>query len=188
MRIDELTAAADNLEKERFGSQCRRLMQEYQRQERREEALRIFGGLFEQAAAQRKRAAWLGISSLHTSVQTGKTEYLLAVYGEEFYLDPAPVGRYWTPSVFQECMEEDIRAVIKELRSRFPRIWQYEEAEIYRVCAEYYDAAFCRLCADLADELSKTGTFFQMEKTEHFGIFFGKYQGEGEILWQITGK
>lgn len=84
MRIDELTAVADNLEKERFGSQCRRLMQEYQRQERRKEALRIFGGLFEQAAAQRKRAAWLGISSLHTSVQTGKTEYLLAVYGEEF--------------------------------------------------------------------------------------------------------
>lgn len=84
MRIDELTAVADNLEKERFGSQCRRLMQEYQRQERRKEVLRMFDGLFEQAAAQRKRAAWLGISSLHTSVQTGKTEYLLAVYGEEF--------------------------------------------------------------------------------------------------------
>lgn len=127
MRIDELAAAAGGLEEERFGSQCRRLMQEYQRQERREEALRIFGGLFERASAQEKRASWLGISSLHTSVQTGKTEYLLAVYGEEFYLDPAPVGRYWTPSVFQECMEEDIRAVIKELRSRFPRIWQYEE-------------------------------------------------------------
>ena len=82
MRIDELAAAADGLEKERFGSQCRRLMQEYQRQERQKEVL--FDGLFEQAAAQRKRAAWLGVSSLNTSVQTGKTEYLLAVYGEEF--------------------------------------------------------------------------------------------------------
>lgn len=188
MRIDELAAAADGLEKERFGSQCRRLILEYQEQERRKEALRIFNGLFEQAAAQRKRAAWLGVSSLNTSVQNGKFEYFLAVYGEEFYLDPNPAGRYWTPPFFGECMEEDIRAVIKELRSRFPRIWQYEEAEIYRVCAEYYDAAFCRLCADLADELSKTEGFFRMEKTERFGIFFGRYQGEGEILWQITGE
>lgn len=100
MRIDELAAAADNLEKERFGSQCRRLMQEYQRQERRKEVLRMFDGLFEQAAAQRKRAAWLGVSSLNTSVQNGKFEYLLAVYGEEFYLDPNPVGRYWMPPFF----------------------------------------------------------------------------------------
>ncbi len=146
MRIDELTAAADNLEKERFGSQCRRLMQEYQRQERREEALRIFGGLFERASAQEKRASWLGVSSLHTSVQTGKTEYLLAVYGEEFYLDPAPVGRYWTPSVFQECMETDISGGHKELCSRSSGLWQYEKAEIYMECAvNDYDAAICRL-------------------------------------------
>lgn len=186
MRINELTAAADCLEKERFGSQCRRLMQEYQRQERREEALHIFGGLFEQAFAQGKRAAWLGISSLYTSVQNGVFEYFLAVYGEEFYLDSEPVAGFWIPSVFQECMEEDIRSVMRELHSRFPRIRQYEEAEIYRVCAAYYDAALGRLCQDLADELSETECFSRMEKTERFGIFFGRYQGEGEILWRIT--
>ncbi len=186
MRIHELTAAADCLEKERFGSQCRRLMQEYQRKERREEALHVFGGLCEQASARGKRAAWLGISSLCTSVQNGVFEYFLAVYGEEFYLDPEPAAGFWIPSVFQECMEEDIRSVMKELRCRFPRIRQYEEAEIYRVCAAYYDAAFGRLCRDLTDELAETERFSRMEKTERFGIFFGRYQGEGEILWQIT--
>lgn len=188
MRIDELTAAAGCLEKERFGIQCRKLIQEYQSRERREEALRIFSGLFEQTAAQGKKAAWLGISSLHTSIQNGNFEYFLAVYGEEFYLDPELVGRYWMPPVFRECMEEDIRAVMKELCSRFPRIWQYEEAEVYRVCAAYYDAAFCRLCADLACELAETEAFLRMEKAERFRIFFGRYQGEGEILWRMSGE
>ena len=184
MRIKELTAAADRLEKERFGSQCRRLIQEYRRQERREEALRIFSEVCERAAAQGKRAAWLGISSLYTSMQNGVFEYLLTVYGEEFYLDPHPVERFFTPPVFQECVEEDIQSVRKELHSCFPRIWQYEEAEICRVCSAYYDAAFCRLCQDLSDELPETEGFSRMEKTEHFGVFFGCYRGEGEILWR----
>lgn len=188
MRSDELIAAADRLAKERFGSQCRRLMQEYQRQEYRKKVLRIFSKVYEQAAAQGKRTAWFGISSLYTSVQNGVFGYLLAVYGEEFYLDPEPVAEFWIPPVFQKCMEADIRSVIGELRSRFPRIWQYEEAEVYRVCAAYYDAAFGRLCADLADELSETEEFSRMEKTKGFGVFFGRYQGEGEILWRISGK
>lgn len=186
MRLDELIAAADDLERERFGTQCRKLIQKYQGMGRRTEALSVFNGLFEQAAVQGKRAAWLGISSLYSSIQNGRFEYFLAVYGEDFYLDPDPVGRYWSPPVFQECMEEDIRAVRRELQGRFPRIWQYEEAEISRVCAEYYDAAFCRLCTDLTGELAETEAFSQMEKAGTFGVFFGRYQGEGEILWRIS--
>lgn len=185
MRIDELTAAADCLEKERFGIQCRKLIQEYRGREHREEALRIFSELFDQTAVQGKKAAWLGISGLYTSIQNGYCEYFLAVYGEEFYLDPAPVGRYWAPSVFKECMEEDIRMIMKQLRSRFPRIQQYEEVEVYRVCGAYYDAAFCRFCADLACELAEAESFLRMKKAGRFSTFFGRYQGEGEILWQL---
>lgn len=186
-RMERLRLAADGIERELFREQCVRLMREYQKQEPREQMKKAFSGLMGSAVEADKEAEWLGICILHTSLMTGSHEALLSVYGKEFYFDEKPVQTYWRPAVFPELLEEDMRNVMKRLKNDFPRIWNYEEEQIFRVCAGYYAAALRRLCSDMKQEIMNMDMYRKMKKTDRFAVFFGKYRGEGEILWR-TGK
>lgn len=187
-RIKELERAAQNAEGEIFASQCRRLEREYRKKERRKEAVDAFVRLFSQKEDRQKEWSWLGICYLHTSCQTGSHEFRLALYDEEFYFDPAPVERYWRPSCFFECFEEDVESVMITLRRQFTRIWRYEEEAVRRICVEYYYATVRQLCVDLAGEIMESKAFQRAGKAETFTAFFGRYQGEGEILWRMKEK
>jgi hypothetical protein len=183
-RIKELEEAAQNTEDKIFALKCRRLELDYQKKEWRKQALEPFVQLLEKAAIKEKEWSWLGICYLHTSLQTGSHEFLLSLYNKEFYFDPDPVELYWRPSGFFECFEEDMKSVMVDLRKKYPRIWRYEEDVVRRVCVEYYYAAVRQLCVDLADEIMETEAFQRAGKAENFSAFFGRYQGEGEIIWR----
>ncbi|MDR7810478.1 hypothetical protein [Lacrimispora sp.] len=184
-RKKELENAAQNMEEELFASQYRRLEKEYRNKELRCKAVEAFSQIFSLAADKQKELSWLGICYLHTSLTTGSHEILLSLYNKEFYFDPAPVEMYWRPPCFFDCFEEDMESVMKGLRSQFPRIWGYEEEFVRRFCVEYYYAATHQLCIDLAGEIMGTEAFRKAAKAENFTAFFGRYQGEGEILWRI---
>ncbi|PPK80599.1 hypothetical protein BXY41_106189 [Lacrimispora xylanisolvens] len=81
-----------------------------------------------------------------------------------------------------------METVMIGLRKKYPRIWRYEEEAVRRICIEYYYAAVCQLCFDLAGEIMETEAFQKAVKAENFTAFFGRYQGEGEILWRIKEK
>ena len=184
-RIKRLETAAQNAEEEIFASQCRRLEREYRKKERRNEAVESFVRLFNLAADKKKEWSWLGICYLHTSFQTGSHEFLLSLYNKEFYFDSDPVEVYWRPSGFFGYFEEDMGTVMKSLCNQYPRIWRYEEDAVRRACADYYYAAVRQLCFDLEEEIMETEAFQKAAKAEAFTAFFGRYQGEGEILWRM---
>jgi hypothetical protein len=187
-RLKELERAAQYAEEELFASQCRRLESEYRKKEYRNEAVDAFVRLFSQAVDEQKEVSWLGICYLHTSLQTGCHEFRLSLYNEEFYFDPAPAELYWRPPCFFECFEEDMESVMTVLRRQYPRIWRYEEEAVRRICVVYYYAAVRQLCFGLAGEIMETEAFQKAVKTENFSAFFGRYQGEGEILWRMKEK
>ena len=187
-RIRVLERAAKDVEEKLFASQCRRLEREYRKKERRGEAVNAFVRLFNQAADEQKKWSWLGITYLHTSLQTKSYEFLLSLYDEKFLFDTSPSELYWRPSCFFECFEEDIESLMAGLQKQYTRIWRYEEEAVRGVCVEYYYAAVKQLCFDLAGEIMKTEAFQKAVKEENFTAFFGRYQGEGEVLWRMTGK
>lgn len=185
-RIDRrkaLAEAALSVEKEIFSGQCRKLEQEYQKKARRTQVVEVFAQIFQQAEEKQKEVSWLGICYLHTGRRQRSYEFLLSLYDKNFYFDADPVEGYWYPSCFFEFFEEDMKSVIKELKKHFFRIWDYEEEYVRSVCVEYYYAAVCQLCADLAGEIMAAAGFQKLKKAESFAMFFGRYQGEGEILW-----
>lgn len=183
-RLEQVKEAADRWERERFAARCRELEQIYAGREYRAMAVQAFAGLMDLGAEQDKEVAWLGIFPLHVSLATGSHEVLLALYGEAFYFDPAPLCRYWRPPVFDLFFEEDMEQIMRALRVRFPRIWRYEEAAVRRLCVEYYHAALWRLCAGLEEEIRETESYQHMRRARRFTAFFGRFRGEGEILWQ----
>lgn len=187
-RIKALERAAKDAEEELFPSQCRRLERKYRKKECRDEALNAFTRLFNQSTGEHKEWSWLGITYLHTSLQTKNHEILLSLYDENFLFDPSPSELYWRPSHFFECFEKDIVSVMLVLQRQFNRIWRYEEEAVRRICVEYYYAAVRQLCFDLAGEIMNAEAFQKAVKAENFTAFFGRYQGEGEILWRMKEK
>lgn len=187
-RKNALENAAWKLESELFTLQCRRLEEEYRKRECRTKAVTVFESLFERAKKEQKEVAWLGICCLHTSRVTGSYELLLSLYNKDFYFDSSPIETYWRPPYFFEFFEEDMGLLIKRLKQQFPRIWSYEEEFVRSVCEQYYYAAVSQLCRDLEEEIMGTKGFREAEKAEKFSVFFGRYRGEGEILWQTAEK
>ena len=187
-RLKELERAAQDAEEKLFASQCRGLEKEYRKKEYRNEVVDVFVRLFSQAVDEKKEVSWLGICYLHTSLQTGSQEFLLSLYNEEFYFDSASTELYWRPPCFFECFEEDMETVMTGLRKKYPRIWRYEEEAVRRICVEYYYAAVRQLCFDLAGEIMETEAFQNAVKADDFTAFFGRFQGEGEILWRMKER
>lgn len=185
-RREELLSAADELQKAQFGRQIRRLEKIYGNKENRSGTQKVFTELFSCWGGLKSPAASLGICYLFSSILTGSYEFKLVLLGKEFWLEEKPVEIMWRPAHFFECFEEDMKLVIKELKGRFPRLCSAEEEAVRFSCAEYYLAAVCALCRDITEEITGSREFAKMNKTEDFCLFFGRYQGEGEILWRIS--
>lgn len=190
-RREELLGAADELEKELFEKKIRMLEEEYKKEENREAVIQVFDRLASswmevyESSGGRKKAASLGITYLLSSILTKAYELKLSLLGEEFLLEE-PVQIIWKPLYFFEYFEEDMTLIIKQLRSRFPRLCRAEEDAIRLKCADYYLAAICKLCRDMAEEIMGSNELRKLCKTDDFFLFFGKFQGEGEKLWSIS--
>lgn len=190
-RREELLGAADELEKELFEKKIRMLEEEYKKEENREAVIQVFDRLasswmeVHESSGGRKKAASLGITYLLSSILTKAYELKLSLLGEEFLLEE-PVQIIWKPLYFFEYFEEDMTLIIKQLRSRFPRLCRAEEDAIRLKCADYYLAAICKLCRDMAEEIMGSNELRKLCKTDDFFLFFGKFQGEGEKLWSIS--
>lgn len=190
-RREELLGAADELEKELFDKKIRMLEEEYRKEENREAVIQVFDRLasswmeVHESSGGRKKAASLGITYLLSSILTKAYELKLSLLGEEFLLEE-PVQIIWKPLYFFEYFEEDMTLIIKQLRSRFPRLCRAEEDAIRLKCADYYLAAICKLCRDMAEEIMGSNELRKLCKTDDFFLFFGRFQGEGEKLWSIS--
>ena len=184
-RRKELVDAAEEIQKELFASHIRELEAEYRKQERREEAGKAFAELFQHWKRQGDRKArCLGICYRYGSMLMGTYELRLVLYGEDFYLDRNPEVCVWKPPCFFEMFEKDMEVILKKLKSTYPRIYVYEEDAVRLRCVEYYLAALHRLCMDMTEEILHTEEFRRMKRADDFYIFFGRYRGEGEILYR----
>ena len=187
-RRKELADAAEEMQKELFASRIRELETEYRKPERREEVRKVFAGLFRRRERQGSgRAGCLGICYRYGSIRMGTYGLRLVLYGEDFCLDRNPTVCEWRPPCFFEMFEEDMAVILRKLKSAFPRIYAYEEDAVRLRCVEYYLAAVCRLCMDMEGEILCTEEFRRMERMDGFYVFFGRYRGEGEILYR-AGK
>lgn len=191
-RREELLNAADELQRERFGKSVHKLMEIYQIEENRQAVIQAFkelasrGGEFHKDSDDGKKAASLGITYLLSSILTKTYDLKLSLLGEGFWLEGEPVEILWKPPYFFEYFEEDMAYIIKELRNRFPRLCSAEEDAVRLKCVEYYLAAVRKLCTDMAEEIMEIREFRELNKTEKFFLFFGRFQGEGERLWSIS--
>lgn len=191
-RRERLLGTADELQKELFEKRIRMLEAEYGKEESRRAVIQVF----EKAAVRwmtahadpghMERAASLRVTYLFSSILMRSYEFKLSLLGEEFWLEEEPVTVAWKPPFFFEYFEEDMKLIVKELRSSFPRLCRAEEDAVRLKCADYYLAAACKLCKDLAEEIMGSNEFIKVDKTDDFFVFFGKFQGEGEKLWNIS--
>lgn len=185
-RMQEMRKSASLIEKELFVSQCRKLEQEYEKTGNRMAAIEALSALFDNANEVEKEVSWLTICYLHTSVKTKSYELLVSLYTKEFLFDQVPIQTYWRPPCFFDCFEEDMEAVMKRLRRKFVRIKTYEEDFVRETCIEYFYAAIRQLIMDLESEVVETNAFREMKRGGTFSASFGRYHGEGEILWRIN--
>ena len=77
-------------------------------------------------------------------------------------------------------------SIVKGLGGSFPRLCRAEEDAVMLQCADYYLAAVQKLCEDMAEEIMDSMGFRELKKTEDFFLFFGRFQGEGEKIWNIS--
>lgn len=185
-RRKALLAAAEKPERELFARRISGLMEEYKKEERRKEVVKAFDGLAScWNTAGRDQAASLGICYLYSSILMRNYEFKLVLLGEDFWLEEEPITTSWVPPCFFEHFEEDMDVLMKALRSSFPRLCRAEEEAVRAGYWEYYLAAVSKLCRDMAEEILLESKLAGINKTDHFYLFFGKFQGEGEILWQM---
>ena len=191
-RRGRLLDAADELQKELFEKRIRMLEKEYKKEENRRTVIQAFDKLASfwmkvyGNSDDRKKAASLGINFLFSSILTKTYEFKLSLLGEEFLLEEAPVEIMWGPHYFFEYFEEDMVFIIKKLKDSFPRLCRAEEDAVRLKCADYYLAAVCKLCRDMAEEITESSEIRKIDKTDDFFLFFGKFHGEGEKLWSIS--
>lgn len=184
-RRESLLAAAKKPERELFAKRIPELMEEYKKEENRRAVIKAFGRLAScWNIAGSGQAASLGICWLYSSILMRTYEFKLVLLGEDFWLEEEPVMVSWTPPYFFEHFEADINVIINSLRSGFPRLCQAEEEALKVSYFEYYLAAVCKLCRDMAEEIVSDREVSQISQTEQFYLFFGRFQGEGEILWR----
>ena len=192
-RRGRLLDVADELQKELFEERIRMLEKEYKKEENRRTVIQAFDKLASSwmevhgNSDDRKKAANLGINFLFSSILTNTYEFKLSLLGEEFLFEEAPVEIMWRPHYFFEYFEEDMVFIIKKLKDSFPRLCRAEEDAVRLKCADYYLAAVCKLCRDMAEEIAGSNEFRKIDKTDDFFLFFGKFHGEGEKLWSISG-
>lgn len=186
-RREELLRAVDRLQKEQFEKNIRSLEEAYREDECRREAVKAFSKLalrWQECSGSKKKAACLGICYLYSGILRRDFGFRLILMGEEFWLEEEPMEEVWKPADFFERFEEDVEAVIRKLRDKFIRLCRAEEDAVRFWCAEYYLAAACRLCVDMAEEIATSMELEKMDRTDGFYFFFGHYQGKGEIIWQ----
>lgn len=184
-RREVLLAAAEKLQRELFAKRISWLMEKYRKEENRRAVTEAFAKLASYWNDVREdQAASLGICYLYSSILMRTYELKIFLLGEEFWLDEDCIEASWVPPYFYEHFEEDMNFLIKELKGIFPRLCRAEEDAVRIACDDYYLAAVCKLCRDMAEEILADEEFNKMNKTDHFYFFFGRFQGEGEILWR----
>lgn len=189
--IERRTILLDDAEKiygELFRIRIRELEDKYRREVYRKSVINTF----EKAAKMWGRsydrpAASLGICSLYSSVMMQTYQYRLVMAGEEFWLDKEKVEIEWVPEGIFDDFEEDIQLLLSKLKNNYPRICKNEEEVIRCLCMDYYHAAAYQLCKDLMEEIAAGDEFTTLIKTEDFYIYYGKYEGGGEIIYRSKG-
>lgn len=187
-RREELLKTAEEKHKHLFADSIRLLEKEYTKRERYESIIQTFTNLFSQwNVLSEQKAASLGICFLHSSILMQTYEHHLVLYGKEFYLDKNTVEAIIRPPCLYEAFEQDMAVLTSELKGMYPSFCRCEEDVIRFRCAEYYHAVFYKLCTDLLEDIINSFEYKQMNKNKDFFIFFGKYKGEGKILYRDKG-
>lgn len=185
-RREALLAAAKKPGRELFAKRIPELMEEYKKEENRRAVIKAFGRLAScWNIAGSGQAASLGVCWLYSSILMRTYEFKLVLLGEDFWLEEEPITTSWVPPCFFEHFEEDMDVLMKALRSSFPRLCRAEEEAVRAGYWKYYLAAVSKLCRDMAEEILLESTLAGINKTDYFYIFFGKFQGEGEVLWRM---
>lgn len=191
-RRERLLHAADELQRECFGKSVQKLMEEYGKEENRRAVIQMFEELtcrwkeLHKDPADETKAASLGITYCLSSILTKSYAFRLYLYGKEFWLEEKPAELIWKPPYFFEFLEGDMVSIVKGLGGSFPRLCRAEEDAVMLQCADYYLAAVQKLCEDMAEEIMDSMGFRELKKTEDFFLFFGRFQGEGEKIWNIS--
>ena len=168
-----------------FGRSIRWLEEVYREERLRAEAVQVFDDLFRQwgtETAPMQKAACLGICYLHSGILLRTGSLRLMLYGEGFYLSKRQMESTWRLPVFFDRYEEDMDALTAGLRKVHPRIYAYEIDAIRHHYAEYYYAAIAGLCRDLLEEIKESKGYRELDRTEDFYFFYGRWRGEA---WKI---
>lgn len=184
-RYDELAAAAEKLENSLFPNSLSKLQAIYGKAADREAMEEVFADLFRSWKKESRPAASLAVCYRRTDVHMHRYGYRLMLFGEEFYLDPKPLEKIWTLTGFSEMYEADLTVILSELKKCYPRLRPYEEDAVRWQIAEYYHAAAYVLCQDMMSKIMQGIEFAEMDKTDGFLVFFGRYQGAGRILAKL---
>lgn len=188
-RKKELILAAEELQKILFGKRIRSLEQKYGEKEYRRKVVDIFEKLaFQWNLFHDNEAASLGVCYLYSSLLMRTYKFKIILLGKEFWLEEEPEEIVWDLASFFESFEKDMKLVLSRMENIFPRFCKAEEDAVRLYCAEYYLAAICQLCRDLAWEILSSDEMKELKKTEDFYIFFGRFLGEGEILWRMDNS
>lgn len=172
-----------------FNERIKMLMIKYRENDYREAVIRAFTEIFTTWNLKKEQpAVYLGISYRYSDILMGSYALRLTLYGVDFYLDQAPIERRFEPPLFFSHIEADRREIVQTLQNTYPRICKCEEDAIRLRFLSYYHAALYSLCKDLIEEIQDTTQYRELNKAEPFTIFFGRWRGEGEVLYRESAK
>lgn len=188
-RKKELILAADELQKILFGKKIRSIEQKYGEKECRRKIVYIFEKLaYQWNFFHDNGAASLGVCYLYSSLLLRTYKFKIILLGEEFWLEEKPEEVVWDLTSFFDDFEKDMEFILPRMRNIFPRLCKAEEDVIRLYCVNYYLAAISQLCRDLAKDILYSNEMNKLNKTKDFYFFFGRFLGEGEILWRMDNS
>lgn len=185
-RKEELILAADEMQRNCFGKRIRGLEQKYGEAECRRKIVGIFEGLAHQwGAFPDESVASLGVCYLYSNLLMRTYKFKIVLMGKEFWLGEKTAEAVWDLNAFFNGFEEDMEFILFRMKNIFSRLCKAEEEMVRFHCVDYYLAAISQLCRNLAEDILYSKAMLGLDKTEDFYFFFGRFQGEGEILWQM---
>lgn len=136
-----------------------------------------------QKANLKQPIAWIHLSYLHSSIQSGACELQIALYDKAHYLDLEAIYSYWATPFIDALLAEDRVYFAKIVKAKVVRTQEYEIQSFIRECV--LPVYFCYL-GDLSERtlprLQSLGSYQEMNKEKDIVWMFGEFFGPSKPL------
>lgn len=189
-RQEEMQKLAKQYLEERFITNLPKILEDYKchKELLYEQFVHILEDLRKKAedlytSGKKGKIQYIVISYLLSGVLTGKYDFKIDLFDEQFYLDEVELSDYWNYPYLFFCYEQDINQFEHYIRKRMIRIQKWE---IQKIALQYFNdylLLVIPLFREFVARIQKEQGFFWFSEEEDLQVSFGGYLDKGMILY-----